>query len=83
MHRHKGATAERSGGAHHFTPHSIVILQAKAEFKSVRREAIRLVERTAWLSRQTKSRVMQKLATTKATHSNIDNENGVSNIYKT
>ena len=31
----------------------------------MRKKAIRQVESTSWLSRQTKSKVMQKLATTK------------------
>ena len=40
-------------------------IQAKEVFKEMRKKAIRQVETTSWLSRQTKSKVMQKLATTK------------------
>ena len=37
----------------------------------MRKKAIRQVESTSWISRQTKSKVMQKLATTKVPIENI------------
>ena len=40
-------------------------LQASQLFGELRKKSIRSVERTGWLSRQTKSKLMQKLATTK------------------
>lgn len=43
----------------------IMVGKAKELFKEMRKKAIRQVESTSWLSRQTKSKVMQKLATTK------------------
>ena len=42
-----------------------ILKQAKEVSKEIREEAIRQVEITPWLSRQTRSKVMQKLATTK------------------
>ena len=42
-----------------------ILIQAKEISKEMREEAIRQVEITPWLSRQTRSKVMQKLATTK------------------
>ena len=40
-------------------------MQAKEISKEVKEEAVRQVETTSWLTRQTRSKVMQKIATTK------------------
>ena len=40
-------------------------IQATELFSGLRKKSIRTVERTGWISRQTKSKLMQKLATTK------------------
>lgn len=40
-------------------------MQAREIAKEVKEEAVRQVETTSWLTRQTRSKVMQKIATTK------------------
>ena len=40
-------------------------MQAKEISKEVKEEAVRQVEATSWLTRQTRSKVIQKIATTK------------------
>ena len=40
-------------------------MQARDIAKEVKEEAVRQVETTSWLTRQTRSKVMQKIATTK------------------
>ena len=40
-------------------------MQAKEISKEVKNEAVRRVETTSWLTRQTRSKVIQKIATTK------------------
>ena len=39
-------------------------MQAREIAKEVKEEAVRQVETTSWLTRQTRSKVMQKIATT-------------------
>ena len=49
-----------------------VCLQVSSLFSQLRKKSIRAVESTSWLSRQTKSKLMQKLATTKVCHLSPD-----------